>query len=379
MNVLLTHPFCWPYVRRGTERNLDVWFRHLAARGYSVKMLSTCPEDGAMDGDPAKVLERAIDNPLLRALRLSPTHTFFWNVWRALPKLPVNVVHSYHFYDSLAAGTKRRLTGQRYGLVMQMNGVPVPGVSCRRFLPPEGYLTRQAIHSADRRIACSQFVAELIERVYGAESTVIAPPLDRSLWPCGTVERADPPVVLAVANFNERRKGLRVVVKAFELLRHELPEARLWLSGYLSAENEAEVLGRLPAELRQSITVFGIGKSEDLPALYQQASALVLASMWEPSGTVMMEAWLSGTPVAATRHAGLPEFFGDGVGYMFDPKGDGEETHNAEGLATALFDTIRLSREPGIRERCRRHGETFTAEAVGPRYEEIYREVACGG
>ena len=46
MRVVLTHPFCWPYVRRGTERNLEQLGRYLTARGHEVTTISTRPEEG---------------------------------------------------------------------------------------------------------------------------------------------------------------------------------------------------------------------------------------------------------------------------------------------------------------------------------------------
>jgi glycosyltransferase involved in cell wall biosynthesis len=86
----------------------------------------------------------------------------------------------------------------------------------------------------------------------------------------------------------------------------------------------------------------------------------------------MCEAWMSGTPVVATNHGGLPEYVVDGVGYLFEPETDGEETSNFEGLADALLRGLRLSEEEGIRERCRTHVEQWSWEAVGPGYEALY-------
>ena len=34
MRIVLTHPFCWPHVRRGTERNVAEMGRYLARREF---------------------------------------------------------------------------------------------------------------------------------------------------------------------------------------------------------------------------------------------------------------------------------------------------------------------------------------------------------
>ena len=73
---MLTHPFCWPYLRRGTERNMDGLARYLHRRGHEVITLSTCP-DGARttSGDYGKqVLHASRWHPLLGKLRIEATH-----------------------------------------------------------------------------------------------------------------------------------------------------------------------------------------------------------------------------------------------------------------------------------------------------------------
>lgn len=375
MRIVLTHPYCWPYVRRGTERNVEVWYSYLLSRGYDARLLSTYfPGTQARPHDSNKTLKAPLWFPSMGRLRLQPMHTFFFSVYNCLPALEPDIVHSFHFYDALAA-TLVRKRRKPMRVLMQMNGVPIPGVSCRRWLPPEYKLIRAAMRRADCRVVCSSFVRQLVQEFYGSDAHVLVPALDRALWPAGNGPRSEPAAVLAVANFDERRKGIRVLLRAFELLRHEMPTVELWLSGNLSPSVEKETLGPLPAELRSAITVFGLGRPEDLPVLYQKASVLALPSMWEPSGTVMMEAWLCGTPVVATRHGGLPEMFREGVGVLFDPKTDTEETTNAEGLAAALHEGIRLSAQPETRVNCRRHGETFTLETVGPQFERFYADL----
>jgi hypothetical protein len=69
----------------------------------------------------------------------------------------------------------------------------------------------------------------------------------------------------------------------------------------------------------------------------------------------------------------LPEYFANGVGYLFDPQTEDQETHNADGLAEAIYRALELSRSPGIRERCRAHAEPFSADALGPKIESLYR------
>jgi glycosyltransferase involved in cell wall biosynthesis len=372
MRVVLTHPSCWPYVRRGSERAMEEWSLYLLSKGYEVLTLAGRPDcvDSVSDL-PNKVLRPIPWRPWLGRIRIQPAHCFSFTVFQHLPGLKPDVVHSCYFYDSLAASLLKS-TG-KFKTILQMNGVPVPGVSAHRFWPPEGRLIREAIHRADHRVACSRFVREIVREHYGADCHAILPPVNLGRWSGRCFPRADPPVVLGIADFNQRRKGVRVLVKAFSLLKSKMPEVRLRLSGYLSNELRTEILEPLPERVRADIEILGVGQVDDIPRLYMEASVTALPSMWEPSGTVMMESWACGTPVVATRHGGLPEYFGEGVGYLFDPVTEEQETHNAGGLMEALYLAIELSGSSGIRERCHAHALQFSMETLGPLIEDLYR------
>jgi glycosyltransferase involved in cell wall biosynthesis len=272
--------------------------------------------------------------------------------------------------DSLAAQRARR--GRSYRTVLQMNGVAVPGVSCRRFLPPEAWLFRQAIRGADDRITCSQFIRQLLLEHYGMESHVVPPLVNVASYAAGDGPPDGRPTILSVADFDVRRKGLRVLVRAFQLVRDRCPDAILRLSGRLSEAVRREVLSPLPAPVLSAIEVLGLGRVDDLPRQYREASVMVLPAMWEPSGTVLMEAWACGTPVVVPRHGGLPEFMAEGVGAMFEPLTDAEETTNADGLAEAILQALALSERAETRPRCRSHAEQFSWAALGPRVEALY-------
>ncbi len=368
MRIVLTHPSCWPYVRRGSERVMEEWSLYLLGRGHDVVTLAARPA-GVTGDPPNKALRTVHWSPWLAKLRIQQTHSFFFTVLRNLPALQPDVVHSCYFYDSLAASLLKK---RRFRTILQMNGVLVPGVSCYRIWPPEAWLIKQAIDRADERIVCSKFVQAMVREHYGADSHAILPPLNWERWNGPDYPKADPPVVLGIADFTQRRKGIRVLIKAFQLLRAELPGVRLRLSGYFSDELAAELLHPMDAKLRSAIEVLGVGGVDDVPRLYKEASVTALASMWEPSGTVMMESWACGTPVAATRHGGLPEYFTEGVGYMFDPQSEGQEAGNPEGLAAGLFDAIKLSRLETTSGRCKAHARQFSSKSLGPQIERLY-------
>lgn len=62
---------------------------------------------------------------------------------------------------------------------------------------------------------------------------------------------------------------------------------------------------------------------EDLPGLYNLARAVILPSLYEGFGLVVLEAMACGTPVAVSNRASLPEIAGDAA-EIFDPESDAE-------------------------------------------------------
>jgi glycosyltransferase involved in cell wall biosynthesis len=374
MRIALTHPSCWPYVRRGTERNMDELGRELTLAGHEVTTVSTWPGCSRTEHGEAgkRILLSPFWTPALATGRIEAWHTFLFRSAPTLRSLDVDVVHSFGWIDALAAALVRRRRG--YRIVVQMNGAPVPEAHYRRF-PPERWMIRHALRSADGVIACSAFVAGLLKGYYGVEAEVIPPGVNMSRFYQGAGPTDGRPTVLSVADFDVRRKGLRPLVAAFAILKRAVPEARLRLSGRLSPVTEREVLSSLPDVVRRDVEVLGLGRPEDVPAQYASASLTVLASMWEPSGTALLESWASGTPVVASAHGGLPEFVAEGVGVLFEPGGDGEEPTDVESLAAAMLAGLELANLPGTRVRCRRHAQQHawptTAERIRQSYEAL--------
>jgi glycosyltransferase involved in cell wall biosynthesis len=83
----------------------------------------------------------------------------------------------------------------------------------------------------------------------------------------------------------------------------------------------------------------------DLPALYAEADAFVLASLYEGFGLTPLEAMASGIPCLVSKMGGIPEAVGDAA-LLIDP--------NDEGAMEAGLRRI-LSDEP-LRETLRARG-----------------------
>ena len=371
MKIALTHPFCWPYVRRGSERFIAELAQYLTRRGHEVVTVSGKPGASTVEETAGgrRILHRYRWHPALGRLRVSPGHTFVPALTWSLARLRPEVVHSLAFLDAWAANQMRRLKGFR--TVYQVTGPVVPEWFPR--IPPDRFVLRRAIRGADRCVTHSEFTAEIVRRNYAVEPAVIPVPVDVDAFTPKESCPAGRPIILCMAAFDEPRKGLRVLVDAFALLKRDLPDAVLRLSGRLPEKVRREVVDQLPEAVGRGIEALGTGAVSELPRLYREASVTVVPSMWEAYGMAVVESWACGTPVVTTNHGGLPELVRDGrLGVTFDPLTGAQETRNASGLASAIVKALALARDPATSGRCRAQAEQFSWDRLGPRYEALY-------
>jgi len=97
--------------------------------------------------------------------------------------------------------------------------------------------------------------------------------------------------------------------------------------------------------LDEALTFTGFVTNEDLVALYNAATLLVLPSFDEGFGLPVVEAMACGLPVAASRRGSLPEVLGT-AGLFFDPEDAGE-------MAAVI---ARLLEAPHLRQQLRSEG-----------------------
>ncbi len=151
-----------------------------------------------------------------------------------------------------------------------------------------------------------------------------------------------------------QRKGGPTLVKAFQMVRKQCPEARLI------------IVGAKPDLHIPNCDVIGPTKPQELDQYYQQASVFCMPTNVEPFGMVFVEAMTAHLPIVATRLGAIPDFVEEGKnGFLVSP-------NDVEGIADALQ---RLLQNPQM---CHAFGEygfqlaenRYTWKAIG----KIFRE-----
>ncbi len=173
-----------------------------------------------------------------------------------------------------------------------------------------------------------------------------------------------PPVFLAVGRF-VAKKGPLLTIRAFAQLveQHPRPDLALWMVGEGPLQHQAKELVR-QLGLESVVQFLGAQPQQEVAALMRQVRGFVQHSIVAPDGdsegnpVAVMEAQLSGLPVVATHHAGIPEVVRHGESGWLVAEGD--VAGMALGLQRLVEDPVLAQRWGQAGRRCIQ--ERFTIE-----------------
>lgn len=120
------------------------------------------------------------------------------------------------------------------------------------------------------------------------------------------------------------RKGVHFLLDAFAQVRVEFPNAQLWIIGKPENGEYTRSL-KMQVErlaLNERVVFRGHLPQAELARYMARAQALVLPSVSEGLGRVVVEAMACGTLVIGSRVGGIPEMIEDGVTGFLVPPGD---------------------------------------------------------
>jgi glycosyltransferase involved in cell wall biosynthesis len=163
-----------------------------------------------------------------------------------------------------------------------------------------------------------------------------------------------------------QRKGIPDLLQAIPRVLERVPDTRFVMAG---EGKLADVVAGTARDAGFADRVIMAGYRDDVPALMHALDVLVLPSIVEGFGYVLVEAMAAGKPVVASRASSIPEIVRDGeTGLLVD-------THAPEMLAGAL---IEMLEDPGRARAMGQRGravmlETFTLERMIDRTEAAFR------
>ena len=238
---------------------------------------------------------------------------------------------------------------------------------------------RHQVHSSllqrARRVICeSNYVKSDIVRFFGLpeERAVVmpAPPQQQFL----TVSSEDQLQAVRVrlqlpdrylfypAQFWLHKNHMRLLEAFAEVVR-EVPDLKLVLTGKKRDEYEAVMRAVDRFGLHDKVRHLGYVEQDDLRAIYELATALVMPSLFESVSIPIYEAFEVGTPVAASNILAIPEQVGD-AGLLFDPK-------SVDSIKQAILRIIEPATARELAKRGRMRMSAMTPERYGAQLQDL--------
>lgn len=232
-------------------------------------------------------------------------------------------------------------------------------------------LCRRFYNRLDGKIAVSEPAMRFVSRYFPGDYRIIPHGVD--------VERFSaqaPPIedfcdgklnILFVSRLDER-KGVRYLLKAYKMVKEEIPESRLIVVG---PGNERRYKDWVQAVKLKDVVFAGYTSYADLPRYYRTADIFCVPAVGRESfGIVLLEAMAAGRAIVASDIDGYANVLTDGVdGVLVPPK-------DTETLAQTL---VSLLRDPARREQMGIQGrskvEGLTWEAIAGRTMDYYLEI----
>ncbi|MCW3038565.1 MAG: glycosyltransferase [Solirubrobacterales bacterium] len=347
MRIALVSPYSWSYPG-GVTRHIESLARELIERGHDVRVLAPydpcdrlsarlhrghMPAERPMP-DYLIPLGRTVGYPANGAMsNLAGSPSSVARARRALREGGFDVVHLHEpvaplvGWDTLMSSDLPLVgTFHCYSDNVVSNGI-ASLLGARRRL--------QHLHV---RIAVSEAAAWTGRRFYGGRYRVIPNGVDLPATPVAPTVDGGPSAPLRIAFVGQavERKGLPILLRAFEALRDHVP-AQLTLVG-VTEEDISPVLEDLRG-------VTALGKVDDARKedVLREADVLAAPSLGgESFGMVLTEAFAQGTPVVASDIPGYRDVVREGVDGVLFPRGDA--TALAEALRDLGLDPVRRAR-----------------------------------
>jgi phosphatidyl-myo-inositol alpha-mannosyltransferase len=381
VRIALVSPYSWTYPG-GVTRHIEALSAALAASGHEPRILAPFDPDDALSRrahrgarpqrlDPPEnfvALGRTFGVPANGAVsNLTGLPQAILALRRELRDGGYDVAHIHEpivpmiGWDALMSSGELPLVGtfHTYSTNRLTNGLGATVFDGRRRM--------NRLHA---RIAVSEAAAWTARRFYGGRYRVVPNGVRLEAvgdeWE-GTRPHGEPLRILFIGQAVER-KGLPVLLRAFEALREQVP-ATLTLVGASAAEIAPMLLDD------RGVRALGKVSEEEKLGELRRAQVLCAPSLGgESFGMVLTEAFAASVPVVASDIPGYRDVARDGTDGLLVAPGDALAL--AEALRTLALDP---SRRAAMATAARERAERFSWAHVAEEVADVYREALAVG
>ena len=326
MRIGIVCPYTWD-VPGGVQSHVRDLTEALFASGHEVSVIA--PAD---DTDPSSG----------RASGTTPLPPYVVSAGRAVP-VPFNGSVARLSFGFLSASRVRRWIREGRFDVLHVHEPASPSLgllACwaadgpivatfhasferSRALSAAGPILQSALEKITARIAVSEKARKTLVEHLGGDAVLIPNGVTTERYAMATPLHGwpgDDGALGFLGRMDEHRKGLPVLLRAFETLGRERPGLRLLLAG---PGDTAEVRARVSPELRERVVMLGLVSEADKVRMLHSVDVFVAPNTGgESFGIVLAEAMSAGAPILASD---IPAFsrvlLGGRAGALF-PVGD---------------------------------------------------------
>lgn len=329
----------------GAERHLLVLLDGLRRQGIDARLIILVEPRRPMDDMIAEAQARGI--PIQRLeIRRHHDLPLLLNIRRALRQMKPDIVHTHLIHADLFGCCGAKLAGIRTVISSRHNDDRF------RYHPLWRRISPILWRLTSGGIAVSDSIKDFTVRIEGAPEHHIAVvhygleyrwASDDDLHAARQEIRAElklPPdaMLLGMVCRLVEQKGIPYALEAFQRIGARFPTARLVIAGDGAMVAE---LRRLGDALGLSSRIHWLGWRRDADRLIASFDIMLMPSLWEGFGLVLLEAMSRRVPVIASRVSAIPEVVSHGeTGILIQPR-------DAAALARAI---TRLLNDPPLRK-----------------------------
>lgn len=339
----------------GAERFVVELVKQVAAQGIRQTVITLWDERPLMNELPAEVKCISLNfNTLTRTRRISTMVELFH-------KLNATIIHT-HLFSADVWGRLAARAAQLPVVTTEHNinkSEPKTWEWIKRFMK----------HYSTVYTAPSQAVADFMQQAYKIspkQIRLIPHGIDlKKFLPVPPAQFEKPFTLLIVGRLVEQ-KGHKIALDAIKKL-HDVP-CKLLIVGS----------GELEKELKNYAEKIGVGKriewraaTQYVPQVYRESDIVLVPSLWEGLGIVVLEAMASGRLVIASHVDGIRDSIESGVTGILVP------AQNSDRLAEAIRKQLEMRKiSLQIAEEAREWAKAhFDVKAMAQHYTELYREL----
>jgi phosphatidylinositol alpha-mannosyltransferase len=373
MKIALVCPYDFAHPG-GVANHITFLYKELLKTGHEVKIITPYSENSnSLDNKDILPIGKPVSIPSAGSIaRVTLSPMLSSPVKAALEREKFDIIHLHDpLYSTLTLTVLHHSKTTNIGTFHAFQKTRTP----YHLISP---LFQGAFNKLHGRIAVSEPAKRFINRYFPAEYEIIPNGIDfkRFSTPLTPIEKLrDGKLNILFVGRAEKRKGLNFLLKAYPLIKREIPQSRLVIVGP-ETRHKYEPLAK---KLALTDVVFtDYVPNDDLPAYYQTADVFCSpATGGESFGIILLEAMAASKAIVASSIDGYASLINNGVeGLMVPPK---DITALANTIVTLLKDEPRR-REMGIhgRQKAEQYSWSNIAKAINEYYICIHNELKYG-